>query len=50
MLKNFIVKVVVAIALLIAVAGSGGIVEDTLGFDVVPKVHACGGTAGGGGC
>jgi len=50
LLKQRIIKVIVGLALLAAVAGSTGIVADSLGHSVTPQVHACasGGTSGGG--
>lgn len=51
MLKQRIYKVIVGLALLAAVAGSTGIVADSLGLDVTSQAHACqGGGSSGGGC
>lgn len=51
MLKQWIIKVVVGLAILAAVSGSTGIVSDSLGLSVTPTVHACeNGGSGGGGC
>lgn len=51
MLKQRIYKVIVGLALLAAVAGSTGIVADSLGLGVTSQAHACqGGSSSGGGC
>ena len=51
MLKQRIIKVVVGLALLAAVAGSSGIVADSLGLTVTSPAHACNEPSGsGGGC
>ncbi len=47
MLKQWILKVVIALALLATAAGSSGIVADSLGFSMTPQVQA--GCSGGGG-
>lgn len=50
MLKKRILSVITGLALLAAVAGSTGIVADSLGLAVTPHVSACNssGSAGGG--
>jgi len=50
MLKKRILSVITGLALLAAVAGSAGIVADSLGLAVTPQVLACNssGSAGGG--
>lgn len=50
MLKQRIMAVLAGLALLLTVAGSSGIVADSLGFAVTSPAHACqnGGSAGGG--
>ena len=51
MLKQRIVKVLVGLALLAAVAGSSGIVADSLGLPLTAPAHACQDpSSGGGGC
>jgi hypothetical protein len=51
MLKQRLIKVVVGLALLAAVAGSSGVVADSLGLSVTPQVHACNNVgSSGGGC
>ncbi|MCB9079646.1 MAG: hypothetical protein H6631_18735 [Anaerolineaceae bacterium] len=51
MLKQRIVKVLVGLALLAAVAGSSGIVADSLGLPLTTSAHACTNSSGsGGGC
>ena len=51
MLKQRIIKVVVGLALLAAVAGSSGIVADSLGLAITSPAHACNDPSGsGGGC
>ena len=51
MLKKYTVRLIVAIALLIAVTGSSGLVADSLGLDLTPAAHACQTSGnGGGGC
>ncbi len=51
MLKQQVFTVLVGVALLLAAAGSAGVVGDTLGLAVSSPAHACN-TAGssGGGC
>lgn len=50
MLKKRIIAVLAGLALLVAVAGSTGIVADELGLSVTTPAHACqnGGSSGGG--
>ena len=49
--KNFVANFVVAVALLVAVAGGSGIVGDALGLEVTAGAYACNtGGGGGGGC
>jgi hypothetical protein len=50
MLKQYVIKVLVGVALLLAVAGSVGVVADELGWTVTPGVFACqnSGSSGGG--
>ena len=50
MLKQRIFRIIVGLALLAIVAGSSGIVADSLGLAVTPQTHACqnGGSSGGG--
>ena len=50
MLKRRILAVVAGLALLLAVAGSAGIVADSLGQSVTSPAYACpvGGSSGGG--
>lgn len=51
MFKQRIIKVVVGLALLAAVAGSSGLVADSLGLAVTSPAHACNEpSSGGGGC
>lgn len=51
MLKQRIFAVAVGIALLLAVAGTSGIVADSLGLGVTSAAHACvNGSSSGGGC
>lgn len=51
MLKQRLIKFVVALALLAAAAGSTGIVADGLGVAITPVVHACStSSSSGGGC
>ena len=50
MLKKRIIAVVMGLALLAAVAGSSGIVADSLGLSVTSQVHACEVGGSGGGC
>jgi hypothetical protein len=49
--KKRIVAVIAGLALLAAVAGSSGIVADSMGLSVTSPAHACNsGGASGGGC
>lgn len=50
MLKQWIIKVVIGLALLAAVGGLAGVVADSLGLPVTPAAYACpnGGSSGGG--
>jgi hypothetical protein len=50
MLKKRVIAVVAGLALLVAIAGSAGIVADELGLAVISPAHACNaaGTSGGG--
>lgn len=51
MLKKYVVRFIVAGALLVAVTGSSGLVADSVGVDFTPAAHACNtGSSGGGGC
>ncbi|MBN1991583.1 MAG: hypothetical protein JW953_02690 [Anaerolineae bacterium] len=51
MLKRRIIAVVAGLALLLAVAGSAGVVADAFGLAVTSQSHACTTTgASGGGC
>jgi len=51
MLKKRIIAVLTGLALLSAVAGSSGVVADSLGLAVTSQAHACNvGGASGGGC
>jgi hypothetical protein len=51
MLKQRIVRVMVGLALLAAVAGSSGIIADSLGAPATSPAHACNGSGtSGGGC
>jgi hypothetical protein len=51
MLKQRVIAVLVGLALLMAVAGSSGIVADSLGLSVTSPAHAChNGSSSGGGC
>lgn len=50
MFKNYIVKLMVAVALVVAIAGGSGVVGDAVGLDVTPAVSACANGGGGGGC
>ena len=51
MVKQRMIKVLVGLALLLAVAGSTGIVADAVGLPVTSPAHACQGSGGsGGGC
>ena len=51
MLRKRIIAVMAGLALLAAVAGSSGIVADSLGLSVTSQVHACNAPgSGGGGC
>ncbi|MCB0194427.1 MAG: hypothetical protein KDJ65_20930 [Anaerolineae bacterium] len=51
MLKKRIVAIIAGLALLAAVAGSSGIVADSIGLSVTPSAHACNnGSSTGGGC
>lgn len=43
-----VTKLVVAVALTIAVITSSGVVAEQVGLDVTPSVYACGGNNGGG--
>jgi len=47
--KNLFARVMIAVALLIAVAGSSGVVEQRLGLDVTPQAYACSSGGGSGG-
>ncbi len=49
MLKNRIIRVIAAIALLAAVAGASP-VADALGLSVTAPAHACNAASSGGGC
>jgi hypothetical protein len=49
MLKNRIIRAIVAVALLAAVAGATP-VADALGLAVTAPAHACNAGSGGGGC
>jgi hypothetical protein len=50
MLKQRIIKILVGVALLVAAAGGGGIMVDSLGYAGTLPAHACNssGTSGGG--
>lgn len=51
MFKQRMIKVVVGLALLIAVTGSAGIVADSLGLSLTSSAHACSSAgSSGGGC
>lgn len=51
MLKQQVIKIIVALALVAAVTGASGIVADTLGLSVTPQTFACPSSSGsGGGC
>jgi hypothetical protein len=50
MLKRRIAAVVAGLALLLAVAGSAGIVADSQGLSVTSSAHACNPSGAGGGC
>lgn len=51
MLKKRLIAVLAGLAILVAVAGSSGIVADSLGWSVTSPAHACHDTSGsGGGC
>ena len=51
MLKQRIFRVVVGLALLAMVAGSAGVVADSLGMAVTSPAYACSNSSGsGGGC
>lgn len=50
MLKKRLIAVIAGIALLVAVAGSSGIIADSLGLSVTPQIHACDTSSAGGGC
>lgn len=51
MLKQRMIKVLVGLALLFALAGSAGIVADSQGLSVTSQVSACENSGGsGGGC
>ncbi|MCB9077905.1 MAG: hypothetical protein H6631_09955 [Anaerolineaceae bacterium] len=51
MLKQRIVKIIVGLALLAAVAGSSGIAADSLGLAATSPAHACSNSSSsGGGC
>ncbi|MEM7028895.1 MAG: hypothetical protein AAF629_04835 [Chloroflexota bacterium] len=49
-LKRRLVMAVAAVALAIAVTGSGSVIADAVGFGLTPHVEACVGASGGGGC
>lgn len=49
MLKNRIIRAIVAVALLAAVAGTAP-VADALGLAVTSQAHACNAGSSGGGC
>jgi hypothetical protein len=48
-MKQRLLKMVIGVALLLALAGGSGIVTDALGFSTTPQVYACP-HSGGGGC
>ena len=51
MLRKRIIAVMAGLALLVAVAGSSGIVADSLGLSVTSQAHACqNSSSSGGGC
>ena len=50
MLKKRIIAVIAGLALLAAIAGSSGILADSLGLAVTSQVHACSVSGSGGGC
>ena len=51
MLKKYVVRFVVAVALLVAVTGSSGLVASSIGVDLTPAAFACNTAgSGGGGC
>ena len=49
MLKQRIINLVVAVALLVAVVGGSGVIADELGMGVTSEAHA-GSCSSGGGC
>lgn len=49
MLKQRIVRILLGLSLLAAVAGSSGIVADSAGVEMTPQTHACA-PSGSGGC
>ncbi len=49
MLKKRLIAVIAGLALLVAVAGSSGLVADAVGLEWTPQTHACGGGGTGGG-
>ena len=52
MFKKNVVKLIVAVALTLAVTVGSGVVAEQVGLSVVPQAHACvdQGSTGGGGC
>lgn len=51
MVKQRIIRVMVSLAVLVAVAGSTGIVVDSFGLAATSQAHACStGSSTGGGC
>lgn len=50
MLKKRLIAIVAGIALLAMVAGSSGIVADSLGLEGTTAAHACDASGAGGGC
>lgn len=51
MVKQRMIKLVISLALLVAAAGSAGLVADALGLAVTSQVHACSSAgSSGGGC
>lgn len=50
MLKQRIIAVITGLVLLVAVAGSVGVVADELGLSLTREAHACEASGSGGGC
>ncbi|MEM7128020.1 MAG: hypothetical protein AAF702_16920 [Chloroflexota bacterium] len=50
MISKNITKIVVAVALTLAVTLGSGVVADEIGFEITPSVSACSGGTTGGGC